>query len=96
MCASDRYLENPRQAAHGRVKSTDPDLSTSRENTEADVGLVQSYAGTRPVASVRLFRLQSLEIDKSGRWLAASICSEALNAKQDAPRSRRHLRSRLR
>jgi len=32
----------------GRVKSADLDFSTSRENTEADAGLIQSYAGTRP------------------------------------------------
>ena len=42
--------------AWGRVKSAELDLSTSRENTEADAGLVQSYAGTRPVAVLRLVR----------------------------------------
>ena len=49
-----------RRSACGRVKSADFDLSTSRENTEADVGLVRSYAGTRPVAACRALEKRTL------------------------------------
>ena len=37
-------------SAIGRVKSVDLDLSLSGEGTGAAIGLVQTYAGTRPVA----------------------------------------------